>query len=197
MSSATKVSSTAAIRYAAALLDLAQKKKSLDTVSSDLKELQNMIKGSDDLTLLIASPLFNKKQKQSAMMALAEQAGFDALTKNFLNVLIANTRLGALGQIIKAFDKEAARRRGELTVDVKVAQKLSAAQEKDLQDKISKSVGAKVTLNVKVEPGIIGGMIVTVGSQMIDDSVARKLERLKSAMSKQANTNDDHVSKTA
>lgn len=189
MTSAAKAPSEVSSRYAVALMDLAQEAKILDSVEVDMGELQSMIGASDDLSFLITSPLLGRAQKEKAVSALAEKADFQDLTKNFLGVLSQNGRLNALEDIIDAFSQELARRRGEVTVNVQTAQDLDPDQAQALSEAVSKAVGSGVTLNVKVEPDILGGMIVTVGSHMIDDSVARKLERLKAAMSKQSNQN--------
>lgn len=189
MTSATKVPSTASLRYAAALIDLAEENKSLDKIAKDLNELQSMISNSDDLNMLITSPLLSKAQQDKALAAIAKKAKFQKLTVNFIGVLTENGRLSILSDIINAFEAELATRRGEITVNATVAQDMSEKQKKALQTAISKSIGADVTVKTTVEPSILGGMIVTVGSQMIDDSVARKLERLKAAMGKQSNEN--------
>ena len=190
MTSAVKVSSAVSSRYAAALMDLAETSKVLDKVEADLADLKAMVAGSSDLSLLIGSPLVSRVQQESALSALADKAKFQTLTKNFLGVLTQNRRLYALGAIIEAFRAALSRRRGEVSVSVETAQALKAAQVKSLQSAISKGIGSDVTLDEKVNPDILGGMIVTVGSHMIDDSVARKLDRLKAAMNKPS---DDSV----
>lgn len=189
MTSATKASSPVSLRYAVALMDLAQEGEKLDKVEKDLASLRSMIKDSPELAQLIRSPLTNRGKCEAALQAIGQKAGFQDLTNNFLGVLCRNGRLNALESVIDAFDRELSARRGEVEVNVQTAQKLSDAQLKTLQDTIAKSVGAEVLVKAKVEPSILGGMIVTVGSHMIDDSVARKLERLKSAMGRQSNEN--------
>lgn len=189
MTSAVKATSAVASRYAGALIDLAEGKKAIKKVEKDLNELSSMINGSDDLSSLVRSPIVGQAQQEKALLALAKKAKFQDLTMNFLGVLAQNGRVGALESIIEAFYAEVSKRRGEVAVSVQVAQDLSAAQKKALEAAISKTVGSDVMLDIKVEPSILGGMIVTVGSQMIDDSVVRKLERLQSAMSKQSNEN--------
>jgi F-type H+-transporting ATPase subunit delta len=189
VTSATKAPSAVATRYAVALMDLAEEGKKLDKVVKDLDDLRSMIADSPDLSHVIRSPLINKEQQKKALFALADKAKLQDLTKNFLGVLADNGRLAYLEAVIAAFHVETDKRRGAITVDVQVAQDMSAAQKKALQDAISKSIGTDVTVNARVEPSILGGMIVTVGSYMIDDSVARKLQRLQVAMSKQSNEN--------
>jgi F-type H+-transporting ATPase subunit delta len=189
VTSATKASSAVATRYAVALIDLAEEAKILDKVDADLGDLRSMMNESSDLAALVRSPRVNRARQEAALDALAEKAKFQKLTRNFLGVLARNRRMAALEAITAAFHKELSRRRGEITVNVQTAQDMTPAQLKALQDALSKSMNADVIVHAKVEPSILGGMIVTVGSHMIDDSVARKLERLKAAMNKQSNEN--------
>jgi len=148
-----------------------------------------MVSASADLAQTIRNPMNNQATLHNAMHALASKAKFQDITKNFLGVLVQNGRLGDVEGIIQAFNQALSKRRGAVTVDVQVAQDLSAKQKKELQAALSKAMGAEVSVNARVEPGILGGMIVTVGSHMIDDSVRRKLERLKVSMGMQANEN--------
>lgn len=189
MSAATKLPYAVSLRYAKALIELGIDAKKIEKIEDDLKSILAMIAVSDDLKNLIRSPSINPANQMKGIMALAEKAKFDNLTSNFLGVLVNNRRLYAIESMIETIQKEMARRRGEINVKVQTAQDLSEAQRQALQAAISKSVGKDITLQATVEPGILGGMIVTVGSHMIDDSVARKLERLQSAMGKQANEN--------
>lgn len=189
MSSATKVSSAVSSRYAIALIELAQEAKNIEKVEKDLQDMAAMLAQSPDLSRVVKAPSFNPAQQQAAMSAVAEKAGFQDLTRNFLGVLVQNRRLYALEAIIEGVYAELAKRRGEITVEVTAAQDLSDKQVKALQQAIAKGVGRDVSLKAHVEPGILGGLVVTVGSQMIDNSVRRKLERLKLAMSRQSNQN--------
>lgn len=189
VTSAPQISSIISNRYAGSFLDLAAQAKKLDTVENDLNDLSAMIDSSEDLKRLVRSPLNNSARQQAALMAIADKAKLDALTKNFLNVLVQNRRLYALEAIIKSAKKDIIRRRGEVTAKVQTASILSDAQTKALQKEISQALGSNVSLDMQVDPSILGGMIVTVGSRMIDDSVRRKLERLRTAMGSQANTN--------
>ena len=189
MTSTTKASSALARRYAASLIELAGESKTLQKVEADLRDLGAMVEGSDDLKLMIRSPLIGKIRQEISVSEIAKKAKFQDITKNFLCVLAHNGRLNILTDVIEAFYEELDMRRGKVRVDVQVAQDMSAAQKKSLQKTIADKVGAEVELNLRVEPGILGGMIVTVGSHMIDDSVARKLERLQTAMNKRSNEN--------
>jgi len=172
-----------ATRYAAALIDMAEAAQSIEKVEKDFNELQAMIAGSKDLQSLIRNPLINRAAQQSALGAVAKQAGFTDLTVKFLGVLVQNSRLSILNDVIRALISELNRRRGGVEAKVQTAVALSDAQTKDLQKSLSDAMGSHVTLNVEVNKGILGGMIVTVGSRMIDDSVRRKLERLKRTLS--------------
>ncbi|MCE7888053.1 MAG: F0F1 ATP synthase subunit delta [Alphaproteobacteria bacterium PRO2] len=184
-----KASHAVTSRYALALIELAQESNKIQQVERDLNELAAMIAASGDLATVISSPSLSRDQQGKAMTAIADKAKFDGLTRNFLGVLVKNRRLAAAQGIIEAFRTELSRRRGEVAVEVQTAQDMSASQFEALQRAIAKGLGRDVALKAKVEPSILGGMIVTIGSRMIDDSVARKLERLKAAMSRQSNQN--------
>lgn len=172
-----------AARYAAALIDMAEQAGAVEKIEKDFNALEAMIAGSADLTSLIRNPLYKRTQQSSAIAALAQKAGFDALTTRFLGVLVQNRRLSALPQVIQALRAELTRRRGGVEANVQSASALSDSQTKALQQALSESMGSHVTLNVAVDRSLLGGMIVTVGSRMIDDSVRRKLERLKRTLS--------------
>lgn len=191
MTSAPQVSSMVSKRYAGALIDLAVQNRALEAVEKDVKALESMVADSDDLKSLIRSPLFSADQQRKAIGAIAAKAKFHKLTTNFLNVLAENRRLNALEGLLKAIKQGLSEHRGEVKATVKTASALTAAQTKALQSAISKAVGSDVSLEAKTDPDILGGMIVTVGSHMIDDSVRRKLERLKNAMHGGANQNTE------
>ncbi len=194
MSSKGQASNLVSQRYANALLDLAQDLKSVEKVEKDLLDLETMIISSPDFRNALTSPLFDKKSLAAAVTAIADKAKLQGVTKNFLNVLVQNSRLAALPFIIQAFTKELSVKRGNVTVDVTVAQDLSAKQKQDLETALAKGLGKNVAVRLEVEPSILGGMIVTVGSKMIDDSVARKLERLRISLGVQANENTNNNS---
>lgn len=172
-----------ASRYAAALIDMAEQAQSVEKIEKDFADLEAMIASSRDLESLIRNPLLNRNQQQSAILAISAKAGFSPLTNNFLGVLAQNRRLPILNAVIRALKAELSRRRGVVDARVQTAFALSDAQTKALQKSLSDAMGSHVTLNVEVNRDLLGGMIVTVGSRMIDDSVRRKLERLKRAMS--------------
>lgn len=189
MSSSTPISSIVFARYAGALIDLAEQNKAVDKIQNNLSALENMINESDDLAEVITSPLVSKEKQASAMDAIAKKAKLEKLTQNFLGVLVQNRRLGALPGIITAFKKIVAAKSGQVEVSVETAEKLTAGQVKDVKKKIEKALGTTVIVEEKVTPEIMGGVIVTIGSYMIDDSVRRKLERLGVALKSNANQN--------
>lgn len=189
MSKATQSSNVVSTRYVGALIDLAEEAKKLKDVEKDFADLAGMAASSADFQHLIRSPLIGTTAQLAAVEAIAKKAHFTTLTTNFLKVLVNNRRLNILESVLSAFVAKIAARRGEVVVTVQTAQDLTAAQIKSLEATLKKETGADVVLNTQVEPAILGGMIVTVGSHMIDDSVARKLEKLKASMSGGANEN--------
>ncbi len=182
MSSPAGSSAAAARRYAKALLDLAQQAGQTDSVERDLQDLEKMLESAPELRAAIQNPLYNREQQQRTIMALAEKAKFQQLTANFLGVLGMNRRLPDLVAILGAVKDELAARRGEVKASVETAFALTEAQTRALREQLRKTIGADVALNVSVNRDLLGGMVVTVGSRMIDDSVARKLERLRRVM---------------
>ena len=188
----TKSSSAAHVianRYATALIETAETAKALDSVEKDMSQLAAMLEQSDDLNALISSQLFNRDQQQNALSALGQKSGFNQLSINFLGVLAQNRRLYTLGAILKAFRNELSKRRGEVRAQVASAFPLTPEQERMLQDSLKNSLGFNVQLDLSVDRSLLGGMVVTVGSRMIDDSVKGKLERLKHIMQTQSNQN--------
>lgn len=189
MSSNTQSSGIVATRYVKALIDLAEDAKAIKDVEKDFADLSAMVESSDDFRHFIRSPLIPAGKQSNTVLAIAKKAKFHALSVNFLNTLVHNRRLNILEGVLAAFTSELAKRRGAVEVIVETAQDLSAKQIKVLQDALSKQTGTDVSLQTKVEPSVLGGMVVTVGSQMIDDSVRGKLERLKQTMSAGSNEN--------
>ena len=188
-----QTSGAAALRYATALVEIAADSKNIDSVEQDLNDLEAMMAGSEDLQNLIKSPLMSRQQQHNAIVAVAEKAKFQVITANFLCLLAQNRRLNMLSSIINAVRMEFSKMRGEVSAHVASAFKLSPEQEKALQESLAKAMGQTVAVKVDVQEDLIGGMVVTVGSQIIDDSVKRKLERLKIAMKSNANNNADDM----
>ncbi|MFL5266950.1 MAG: F0F1 ATP synthase subunit delta [Stellaceae bacterium] len=180
-SEATGVSGLAE-RYAVALFDLADERRMLDEVASDLRQLRAMLQASSDLTRLIRSPVLSRDQQGAAMGVVAERAELSPLVRDFLAVVARNRRLFAVPAMIEAFLTKLAARRGEVNAQVTAAQSLTEAQLAALNEQLRRSIGSRVSVDVQVDPGLIGGMIVKVGSRMVDGSVRSKLQRLQLAM---------------
>jgi len=169
-------------RYATALYELADEQGALDAVATDLKALQRMIEASDDFRRFIKSPVLSRDDQARAVKAIAEQAGFSALTQKFLGLAAANRRLFALPAMIAEYLKMLATRRGEVTAEVTAAVALDEAQSSAIAAALKQTVGRTVALTSKIDPSILGGLIVRVGSRMVDSSLKSKLQRLKLAM---------------
>lgn len=178
----SQVISGVAERYASSLFELAVETGSLDAVSADLNRFQAMIDSSDDLKRLVLSPVFSAEDQVKAVVALCEKAGLGGLVANFLKVVAGNRRLFAVSGMISAFRQIAARHRGEITADVKSAHALAPEQENELKAALKSVTGKDVTIAVTVDPSILGGLIVKVGSRQIDTSLRTKLSTLKLAL---------------
>jgi F-type H+-transporting ATPase subunit delta len=180
-SEATGVSGLAD-RYAAALFELADDRRALDAVAGDLRALRAMLNDSADLTRLVRSPVLSRADQGKAIAALSERAELSQLTRDFLAVTARNRRLFAVPAMIDAFLAMLAERRGEITAEVTAAQPLTEAQNAALADQLRRAVGRRVTVDLKIDPALIGGMIVKVGSRMVDGSLRSKLQRLRLAL---------------
>ena len=169
-------------RYASALFELADEQKKLDEIASNLTGLKAMIAESADLHAFLRSPVHGRREQATAMAAILDKTGANDLTRRFVAVVADNRRLFALTAIIDAYLAELAHRRGEVTAEVTSATELSAEQQGALASAIGQSVGGKVNLDLKVDPSLLGGLVVKVGSRMFDSSLKRKLQRLQFAM---------------
>lgn len=169
-------------RYAAALFDLAAEAGALETVESELKEFGATIAASEDLASFIKSPAYDQTDQMNALAAIAEKAGYGALTTNFLKLVASNRRVFALPSMIKAFVALAARHRGEVAAEAVSAAPMNDEQLKALKLEIERQVGKAVNLETSVDPDLLGGLVVKVGSTMIDTSLKTKLNRLKTVM---------------
>ncbi len=187
MTASTLVSSVVLDRYAGALVDLAEESKAVSKIQKDLAALESVISESDDLQQFISSPSVSREKQHAVIAEVIKKAKLQKLTANFLGVLVENRRINILPQVITAFNKEIAKRSGQVEVKVQTAAKITAAQTKTIEKKISASLGVDVIVEASVTPEIIGGMVVTIGSYMIDDSVRRKVERLGSALKSNSN----------
>lgn len=177
----TGVSGLAA-RYATALFDLADENKALDQTAQDLALLKQLMAESADLRRLVRSPLLSRSDQARAMDAVLAQANVSGLVRQFVGLVAQNRRLFALTGMIDAFLAELARRRGEETAHVVAARPLTQEQVDAITDALRRTMGSKVSVDVRVDPSLIGGMVVKVGSRMIDSSVRTKLTKLKLAM---------------
>jgi F-type H+-transporting ATPase subunit delta len=171
-----------AARYAAALFELADAQKAIDRVAGDLTDLKAMIAASKELSAFIRSPIRSREDQGRAMSALLQQAGTSELVRKFVGLVAQNRRLFALPAMIDEFLGELARRRGEMRAEVTAAKPLNEHQQASLAEAIRRSVGGKVAVDVKVDPALIGGLVVKVGSRMVDSSLRTKLQRLQLAM---------------
>jgi F-type H+-transporting ATPase subunit delta len=176
-----------ATRYARALFDLADGKHQLDAVAADLAAIAKMTEESADLQILMNSPVISRAAQGKAIAAVLQAAGIGEITRKFVGLVAQNRRLFAVPAMIKAFQKILAKRRGEMTAEVTAARPLSAEQQAAVSEAIrraAKSMGAgsKVSIDVKVDPSLLGGLIVKVGSRMIDSSLKSKLQKLQLAM---------------
>ncbi len=169
-------------RYATALFDLAIETKSLDTVLESLETLSRAVATSDDLKMLTTSPMVSRKQAAAGIHSLAGAMGVDSLTTKFLGVLADNRRLASLPAIIRDVRALAAARRGEITAQVTSAHALTKTQQTALAKKLKAGLGRDVSLELTQDPAILGGLIVRVGSRMIDSSLRTRLDQLGQAL---------------
>ena len=169
-------------RYAAALYELADAAKSLDAVAADLTALNQIVTENADLARLVRSPVIGSEAQVKAMTAVLEAAGANPLTVKFVGTVADNRRLFALSQMITAFLAELARRRGEIQADVTSAVPLTEAEVAAVTESLRGAVGQKIAVNLAVDPSLIGGLIVRVGSRMVDSSLRSKINRLQLSM---------------
>lgn len=169
-------------RYATALFDLASEDGTVSAVESDLEKLSAALSESDDLNALISNPQISRSQAGMAIEGVAKKLKLSDLTKKFVGTLAANRRLGALGDMIRAFQTIAAGQRGEVTAEVTSAHPLSDDQLSKLKDKLTARQGRTVKLHTTVDPDILGGLVVTLGSEQIDSSIRTRLNSLAHAM---------------
>lgn len=171
-------------RYAAALFDLARESGVVGTVEKDFANLTAAIDASADLRAFLKSPVYDRADQLNAVTALAERAGYHALTVNFLKLIAKNRRLFALADMIRAFRALAADARGEIGAEAMTAAPMNDEQVKALRLEIERMVGKAVNLETRVDPDLLGGLVVKIGSKMVDASLKTKLNRLKTVMKK-------------
>jgi F-type H+-transporting ATPase subunit delta len=169
-------------RYASALFDLAREQRQIESIGNSLEALSQALVDSKDFNELVTSPLVSREEAGKAFDALAPQLGLDPLTANFLGVLARNGRKSQLQSVIRAFRRLAAEHRGETTAEVVTARPLNDDQLAALKQQLRTRAGRDVTIDATVDPNILGGIVVKLGSQQIDASIRTKLNRLASAM---------------
>ena len=182
MSEPASISLGIAQRYALALFELAKDAKGLKALEADVDLLGEALAASPDLGAMIAAPLIGREEQTRAMGAVAAKLGLSKLTANTLALMASKRRLFVLPQLVADLRDRIAAEKGEVTADVTSATKLSAAQAKKLSDVLKAKVGKDVKLNTTVDESLIGGLIVKLGSTMIDTSVKSKLAALQNAM---------------
>lgn len=182
MSEPVSISTGIAQRYALALFELAKEAKALPALDSDAGALAAVLGESADLRDLIGSPIYSREDQAAAVAGVSERMGLGPLTANTLALMAGNRRLFVLPQLVSQIKALIAAERGEVTAEVATAVPLSEPQAAELARTIKARVGKDVTLNVTVDPSLIGGLVVRVGSMMIDTSVRAKLAQLQNAM---------------
>ena len=181
---ASKISSGDLIseRYGSALYDLASEKKCIDSVLNDFEVAEKVLKESSELRQVIRSPLVNSDEKLNILLKIFSQSNLHDLTTTFLKVLSDNKRISNLISIILQFKKINSEKRGDITADITSADELSEDEKNNITNQLKDSLGQKLSLNFDVDKDIIGGLIVRVGSKMIDTSILNKINKLKIAM---------------
>jgi len=169
-------------RYATALFELALESKAVDQVQSDLKRFDALVASSPDLTRLVRSPVFSADEQAKALAAVLDKAGISGVAANFLRVVAGNRRLFAAREMIRGFNALVARHKGEVTAEVTVATTLSDARMSEIRDALKHVTGKDVQIDVNVDPSIIGGLKVKLGSRMVDATLRTKLNSIKHAM---------------
>ena len=170
-------------RYAGALYALAIDSSKVDSIHDELGHLSDLIDESQDLRKLLESPILSREEQRRAITKIMEKAGADALTVRFLGTLASNGRLSALPRVIQAFQQEHARQRGQVSAEVISAIALDDRRIGVVEKTVARLARSdKVSLSMRVDPSLIGGLVVRIGSRMIDSSIKTKLSRLESAM---------------
>lgn len=176
------VQASLAGRYAVALFELARDARAIDTAEQSLLRVRDAIAASPDFRRLTTSPLVSREEARRAVEAVAGPIGVDSTTRNFLGVLAANRRLGQLPAIVRAFRLLASRHRGETTAEVTSAHPLTEDQVDELRHQLRHRLGRDVNVDLSVDPDLLGGLVVRIGSRMIDSSIRTRLNTLAQAM---------------
>ena len=176
------ISTGIAARYATAVFDLAKEGKDIKALETDVAALQAAIADSADFTTLLTSPLYNRDEQGAAVTAISKKMGLSVTVSNVLSLLVAKRRLFVLPHMLAVLQDRLADERGEMTAEVTTAKSLTKAQSDKLAKTLSGQVGKTVTIKQTVDESIIGGLIVKMGSRMIDTSIAAKLDALQNTM---------------
>ena len=169
-------------RYASALFDLAHEQNAVAAVEADIVKIEAMMAESADLRTLVASPVTSSTDQANALAAVLAKSGIAGTTSSFVALVAKNRRLFVLPEMMKNFRSIAAKSRGEVTAQVTSAHALNETQVEALKETLRASAGRNVTLATKVDPSLIGGLIVQIGSRMIDSSIKTKLANLSIAL---------------
>ncbi|WP_425043395.1 F0F1 ATP synthase subunit delta [Primorskyibacter sp. S87] len=182
MSEPASISAGIAERYATAIFDIAKENKNLDGLETSINDLSAALAESDDLKSLIASPLVSRTEQEAAITAIAEKINLAPVMRNSLGLMAQKRRLFVVPQLLAALREALADERGEVTAEVASAKALTKTQVEKLSKTLTKRVGKTVTINATVDESLIGGLVVKVGSKMIDSSIRSKLNSLQNAM---------------
>ncbi len=182
VSASATLTAGAAGRYATALFEIAKDAGNIAAVEADLDQLQNALNDSADLQSVMASPIISRDDQGAVLAAITKKLGLGSIVSNTVALMAANRRLPELGDMVSQVKALAADERGEITAEVQSAKKLTETQSKALAAALKKSIGKTVKVNVTVDESLIGGLIVKVGSVMVDSSLRSKLNNLQNAM---------------
>jgi len=169
-------------RYVKALFDVAAEAKAVAEVEKDLLALAKVARGSKEFAGFLTNPLLSREQQASLMEAMLSNIGAHAITQKFAGLLARQKRLPALCEIAELFSEAAAKSRGEISAEIISANELKVAEANAIADKLSKAYGQKITVKTRVNPELLGGLVVRIGSKQFDGSVSGKLQRLKNSL---------------
>jgi F-type H+-transporting ATPase subunit delta len=182
LAAAEPIVSGMAGRYATALFDLAQETNTIDAVKADLERFNGLVAESPDLTRLVRSPVFSADEQLQALSAVLERAEIGGLAAKFLKLVTTNRRLFAVRDMVKAYRQLAAEHKGEATAEVTVAERLKDEHVAALRSALKAVSGKDVDLDIRIDPAIIGGLVVKLGSRMVDTSLRTRLNAIRHAM---------------
>ena len=182
MSETASISTGIASRYATAVFDIAKDNKEIATLEADVDQLDAILKESEDFRDLLSNPVYSRSEQEAAVTAIAQKAGLSATVKNTLALMAQKRRLFVVPQMVSALREMIAQEKGEVTAEVISAKALTKTQSDKLAKSLKDKVGSDVKLNASVDESLIGGLIVKVGSKMIDTSIRSKLAALQNTM---------------